>query len=1059
MRISIIILCVITTFCIADVEVKRTNISVTPDGKLDETVWQSCPKYKLDQSDSGKITNPTTVQLAYDANNLYVAFICHESNMKDIANQWTHDEERDNSIWTDDCVEIFLDPWGARKQFYQVIVNTSGVIYDAFSGNTLWDADLKAGVSKHPDKWIAEIVIPFKDLKVSPKGGEVWLGNFCREEKPEKENTTVFPTATGFTDPDTFGQIAFEPGDQDISFLLSQIGEGGISANIHNKGDNDQPLRLILKNPKDGSVILQKDILVSNKDIHPVSFPYKLPEGTKAIDIQVTSTNGKDVIYTNVIPLTNEEVAGGTQQRVWKVENPLYTELLSDEPVGLSREGTIFWTHGMEHYQMRPFALQYGLRYVYDEFFKLLADNQLRPFANECVLTSPTYNSIDHFKKYGIKAVFFPSRSGGSEFKTGRYPFFCDPAVVDSFIKDSDANLKKHGDVIWAVSPGDEVYEHDELVGVELFATMKDKYPYIRQANEEVKTNYGGGIHGMPENLKDNNPYRWIAYRKWLNNRYSEIFKQLYQNTKAVNPNIKVISWDPIAFHHPYDFSRASEYCDIMVHQLYPSRDGNRATFGFITKLLVDLSGVEVWPCAHVEEYAASFRPEEVLELISQIFRNGGSGLDYYLCDTVGRRLGKKYMHMEYWGAPDRWQIEMALAAEVRKMNKLKFPIPDCAILYSCDSYAAQGRTPTNEVETAYTLLGPNAGSWFRFIDDYQIDRDKIKLSDYKVIYVPYAPYQRPGVVKKLLEYVKNGGILVSGDTDVFRQNTLGQALTDLHAELFGESTEDSNNAISLPAVEGGFQPTERTLGKGKVYVFSSNPFTLKTLRDKNAIAFFKTFQKQLGLKTDENIWRFQFPMDLIKPLSKPQGQCLTNNYIHWTCFDPQSIQNVELQGTYTYSLPPDAISDEGGTENVAFSAGDLTDRRKAPAAGNVDCNKSDLKDWIVRYKTTEPFDITFDLFGLQPLERITLFYSHSGVRPVIRIEGSVDGKTWTPMGSIPELTESADDVRDVNIPLNGNSARFVRVRFDKRNEGNQLTLSELELWGVTPEMNKQNTP
>jgi hypothetical protein len=723
---------------------------------------------------------------------------------------------------------------------------------------------------------------------------------------------------------------------------------------------------------------------------------------------------------------------------------------MSAETMGLAQNGVMFWTHGIDYKAMRLFALQYGKRYVYDEYFQLMEDNKLIPYTNSFMLTTPVYNAVEMYKKHGIKAILFADRRDGSDYKYEGYPFLCDPAVSKAFIKSIDKELKEHGDVIWAVSAGDEIYEHDEKTGVELFATKKNEYDFIRQADQEVKSKYGGGRYGMPQDLHDNNPFRWIAYRKWLNDRYTAIYKEFYRHAKAIKPDVLVASIDPIAFHHPFDFSRASEYCDILRHQLYPRRDSHFAKFGFLTKLLVDLSGVEVWPCAHVEEYAASFTPEEVLEMIGQIFRNGGNGLDYYLDDTVGRRAKVKYMQMEYFGAPDRWQIEMALASEMRKMKKLKFPKADCAILYSCDSYASQTGIPTDEAEIAYMLLGPNAGSWFTFIDDYQIERRRVTLSDYKVIYVPFAPYERRDVVQQLADYIKAGGIMVCGDPFAFSYDDQGNKLDAARKELLGPKAP----LIGDPVIEAKPQKknypnmTVRTLGKGRIYYFASNPFVRGSLSNKDCIKYFKQLQVKLGVKTDQKIWRFQFPTSLIKKPPLPSEECLTGNYIYWQGCTPLSLKNLEIAGTYSYSLAPDSINDQGGIRDIPFTRGDLTDRQGAPLAGNVDLGKSPLSDWVVQYKTKDSFNITFDLKNEYSVKKIKLFYSHNGVRPGIRVDGSVDGRTWTPMGSIASVSESKADVRDVDIPLSGSPVRYLRINFDKRDEGNILTLSEMEIWG-----------
>jgi len=382
-------------------------------------------------------------------------------------------------------------------------------------------------------------------------------------------------------------------------------------------------------------------------------------------------------------------------------------------------------------------------------------------------------------------------------------------------------------------------------------------------------------------------------------------------------------------------------------------------------------------------------------------------------------------------------------------MNRPRLPQADFAIMYSCDSYGADiaGAIPGEQAEFAYLILGPYVGSWFKFIDDNQIARGTINLDDFKAVYVPYAPYQRREVVEKLVDYVKGGGKLVCADPLAFSFDVHGKDYAGVRAELFGKNARHLNDSDARRRRTTALKPSRVKLGKGHVYYFSDNPFEKKLVIHKDYQAFFRDFQKMLGLKTGHDIWRFQFPMDLIKPIGTPSGICLTGNYIHWEGFKPLLINNVAIAGTYTYSIAPDGFADAGGASNVPFSAGDLTNRTKAPAAGNVEFGKSKLDDWVVSYKTTEPFAITFDLAGEYDLKSVELFYSHGGQRPAVTVEGSSDGTVWTTMGSVAQNDESAHDVRDLEIPLSGKPARFLRIGFAGRSQGNLLTLSEIEIW------------
>ncbi|MEN6386571.1 MAG: beta-galactosidase trimerization domain-containing protein [Phycisphaerales bacterium] len=564
-----------------------------------------------------------------------------------------------------------------------------------------------------------------------------------------------------------------------------------------------------------------------------------------------------------------------------------------------------------------------------------------------------------------------------------------------------------------------------------------------------------------------------MAYRKWLNQEMNKIMVEMYTTVKKECPDILVISDDPIAAGQPYDFSKWKSCCDIVTHQLYPGGSPYRASFGYVTKLVKDISDAdEFWPCLHVEEYASSFNPQETLDLISESFRNGATGIHYYLKDTIGVRNANKYMRTEYYGAPERWNIEMAAIQQLKKMNKLKFPEADFAILFSCDSYCAMPpESRTENAESAYTVLGPGAGSWFKFINDYQIDRNEIVLNQFKAVYIPYANYQSVSVVNKIKDYVHNGGTVITGDPEVFAFDTNGVDNSSVRNEIFGikklDSTRVKNiryNGSDLPVkgktfdietdndteVIASFDNNKPAVvlneyGKGKAYYFATNPFTYKMLASKEWTDFFKSFQRKLGLQVEHKIWRFNLPQDLIKPVTLPEGKCLTNNHIFWKQFEPLATYNINTMGSYSYSVAPDEIADNNTDGNIAFANGKLTNRQKAPKAGNVDCNKSHLNEWIVKYKNEKPFEIIFDLNDVYDLSSAAFFYS--GQMPEVTASVSKDNKKWKLCDNLIKKTFFTEDVFDIKLEPISEKARYLKLNFGPRDQGNSLTLAEIEIW------------
>jgi hypothetical protein len=229
-------------------------------------------------------------------------------------------------------------------------------------------------------------------------------------------------------------------------------------------------------------------------------------------------------------------------------------------------------------------------------------------------------------------------------------------------------------------------------------------------------------------------------------------------------------------------------------------------------------------------------------------------------------------------------------------------------------------------------------------------------------------------------------------------------------------------------------------------YAFASSPCTRKALAKPEWREAFAGFQKELGLRTDQKIWQFHFPAELIKTPAEEPGHCLTNNHITWRSFTPIAAANVATAGSYTYSLPPDSIRDQGGTTAISFAKGDLTDRRDAPTAGDVVSKKTDLQDWIVRYKRTDAFDIVVDLGELRDVNRVRLFYS--GPLTSLSAAVSADAQAYSTVASETTVKAEPQDVADLSLVFDTVSTRYVKLSVPERAAPGLLVLAELEVWG-----------
>lgn len=108
-----------------------TFVSEAPvlDGQLNDSAWkktQVLSDFLLMQR-KGLAKEQTRVRLAYDKKNLYIAAELMERQIQLIRKTKTM---RNDNVWLDDCLEIFLDVGFTGEEYYHFIVNALGAQED-----------------------------------------------------------------------------------------------------------------------------------------------------------------------------------------------------------------------------------------------------------------------------------------------------------------------------------------------------------------------------------------------------------------------------------------------------------------------------------------------------------------------------------------------------------------------------------------------------------------------------------------------------------------------------------------------------------------------------------------------------------------------------------------------------------------------------------------------------------------------------------------------------------------------------------------------------------------
>jgi hypothetical protein len=184
----------------------------TVDGGLGEGEWQGAavlPDF-VAMDGSRSLTQRTVCRVGQTSQGLFVAFECYDHEVASVSRRIT---DRDGAVWTDDCVEVFLDPSGGRREPLHFIVNAGGTQFDERGADPAWDRYWVARTGVAPGRWTAEVYIPFASLDITAANppAPLWTGNFYREFPGRggvpQELSGWSPTFSNFAAASHFGRL------------------------------------------------------------------------------------------------------------------------------------------------------------------------------------------------------------------------------------------------------------------------------------------------------------------------------------------------------------------------------------------------------------------------------------------------------------------------------------------------------------------------------------------------------------------------------------------------------------------------------------------------------------------------------------------------------------------------------------------------------------------------------------------------------------------------------------------------------------------------------------
>jgi hypothetical protein len=159
----------------------------------------------------------TELRVAVTAQDLRVLFCAID------ADPWATLTERDAPLYTEEVVEVFLDPIGDLAGYFEIELNPLGAVLDLLIRRNArgllkdrrWQCEgLRTKVLRTPTGWNAELAIPWPGLSQSPPTpGAQWRANFTRIDRPRgvpRELTAWSPTGRAlFHVPEQFGVLEF----------------------------------------------------------------------------------------------------------------------------------------------------------------------------------------------------------------------------------------------------------------------------------------------------------------------------------------------------------------------------------------------------------------------------------------------------------------------------------------------------------------------------------------------------------------------------------------------------------------------------------------------------------------------------------------------------------------------------------------------------------------------------------------------------------------------------------------------------------------------------------
>ena len=182
-------------------------------GEPEEKDWEKAPAVTDFRSSGKKALQKTSVKALWSPRKLYFRIRAEEPSPRLMVTRKT---ERDDQIWLDNSLELFLAAPALGGKYLHLVTNADGVFFDAMTlhatdSDIAFDSGSEIGTHILPDAWIADIAIPFSALGGAPKPGDRWKVNIARSRKLSDNTAEISSWSNGvFHGADSYRTLEFQ---------------------------------------------------------------------------------------------------------------------------------------------------------------------------------------------------------------------------------------------------------------------------------------------------------------------------------------------------------------------------------------------------------------------------------------------------------------------------------------------------------------------------------------------------------------------------------------------------------------------------------------------------------------------------------------------------------------------------------------------------------------------------------------------------------------------------------------------------------------------------------